>query len=69
MNEMSLRNKLLLFVTAILLSSSIITTYFLWSALENANAAIVTKSKSALENEVRNSLARQTGFAPYPPHS
>ncbi len=62
MNEMSLRNKLLLFVTAILLSSSIITTYFLWSALENANAAIVTKSKTALENEVRHSLARQTGL-------
>ena len=29
MNEMSLRNKLLLFVTAILLFSSVITTLFL----------------------------------------
>ena len=62
MNEMSLRNKLLLFVTAILLFSSLITTLFLWSALGGANEAIVNKTKDALAQEVGKSLAGQTGL-------
>ena len=62
MNEMSLRNKLLLFVTAILLLSSIITTVFLWASLQNANEAIVSKTKDALGQEVSHSLAGQTGL-------
>ncbi len=62
MNEMSLRNKLLLFVTAILLFSSAITTMFLWSALQDANEAIVNKARNALEEEVSRSLAGQTGL-------
>jgi methyl-accepting chemotaxis protein len=62
MNEMSLRNKLLLFVTAILLFSSAITTMFLWSALQGANEAIVNKARNALEEEVSRSLAGQTGL-------
>ena len=62
MNEMSLRNKLLYFVTAILLLSSIITTVFLWASLQNANEAIVSKTKEALGQEVSHSLAGQTGL-------
>lgn len=62
MNEMSLRNKLLLFVTAILLFSSLVTTLFLWSALSGANEAIVNKTKDALAKEVSQSLAGQTGL-------
>lgn len=62
MNEMSLRNKLLLFVTAILLFSSVITTLFLWAALGSANEAIVSKTKNALSDEVGHSLAGQTGL-------
>ena len=62
MNEMSLRNKLLFFVTAILLLSSIITTVFLWASLQNANEAIVSKTKDALGQEVSHSLAGQTGL-------
>ena len=62
MNEMSLRNKLLFFVTAILLLSSIITTVFLWASLQNANQAIVSKTKQALAQEVSHSLAGQTGL-------
>lgn len=62
MNEMSLRNKLLFFVTAILLLSSIITTVFLWASLQNANEAIVSKTKDALSQEVSHSLAGQTGL-------
>ncbi len=62
MNEMSLRNKLLLFVTAILLLSSLITTLLLWSALGEANVAIVNKTKAALSEEIGKSLEGQTGL-------
>lgn len=62
MNQMSLRNKLLFFVTTILLLSSLITTAFLWSSLQKANEAIVNKTKDALAQEVQHSLAGQTGL-------
>ena len=62
MNQMSLRNKLLFFVTTILLLSRLIPTAFLGSSLQNANEAIVSKTKDALAQEVRHSLAGQTGL-------
>ena len=61
MKDISLKNKLLLFVTAILLLSSLVTTLFLWFGLQKANEAIVTKTRQALTTEVGQRLAGQTG--------
>ena len=48
MEQMSLKNKLLLFVTIILLLSSLVTTLFLWNGLQSANRDIVSKTRNAL---------------------
>ena len=57
MKDKSLKNKLLLFVTAILLLSSLVTTLFLWFGLQKANEAIVTETRQALTTEVGQRLA------------
>ncbi|GAA4501398.1 methyl-accepting chemotaxis protein [Pseudaeromonas paramecii] len=61
MKELSLKNKLLLFVTIILLLSSLVTTLFLWFGLQNANQAIVHKTKVSLTTEISQRLAGQAG--------
>ncbi|MCD8548194.1 MAG: methyl-accepting chemotaxis protein [Aeromonadaceae bacterium] len=61
MKELSLKNKLLLFVTAILLLSSLLTTLFLWFGLQKANHEIVSKTQEALTSEISQRLAGQAG--------
>ncbi len=61
MEQMSLKNKLLLFVTIILLLSSLVTTLFLWNGLQSANRDIVSKTRNALTVEVGQRLAALSG--------
>ncbi len=62
MHALSLRTKLLLFVTLILLLSSAITTGMLWHSLHQANQEIVDKVTQALSDEVTHSLTGQGGI-------
>ena len=61
MEQMSLKNKLLLFVTIVLLLSSLVTTLFLWNGLQSANRDIVSKTRNALTVEVGQRLAGLSG--------
>ncbi|MFC3914501.1 methyl-accepting chemotaxis protein [Pseudaeromonas sharmana] len=62
MRELSLRTKLFLFVTLILLLSSAITTAILWQSLHKANTQIVTTVTTAQAQEVNNSLVGTSGI-------
>ncbi len=62
MRELSLRTKLFLFVTLILIFSSCITTAILWRSLKTANQQILDKVTYAISNEVNNSLMGTSGI-------
>lgn len=61
MRELSLKTKLMLFVTLILLTSTIITTSLLWHSLSQANTQVIDKVTRQLSNEISLGLESKTG--------